>query len=104
MTCSVGGLPAVLWQWASDGLPLPQAKAPPTVARGVIPFGPEPCQRGSGSFALRMGGGGSQEWAVALLGSHTPSKNPSSFIRVQAYFAYLGRRAPRLLILRVLVS
>jgi hypothetical protein len=53
----VGGLRAVLWQWAGDGLPLPQAKAPLTVARGVIHFGPEPWRWGSGSFALQGWGG-----------------------------------------------
>jgi hypothetical protein len=68
-------MPAVLGQWAGAGLPLPQAKAPLTIAQCVILFGPEPCQWGSGSFALR-GEGGSQEWAVASLGVHTLEKNP----------------------------
>jgi hypothetical protein len=71
----MGGLRAVLWQWARGGLPLPQAKSPLTVARRMIHFGPEPWQRGSGSLALR---GGSRKMAVALLGVHTPSKNPLS--------------------------
>jgi hypothetical protein len=73
----VGGLRAVLWQWAGCGLRLPQAKAPPTVARRVILFSPEPHCQGSGSFVLR-GEGGSQEWAVALQGVHTPAKNPAA--------------------------
>src|SRR5918994_6149123 len=72
----------------AGGLPLPQAKAPPTVARGVIGFGPEPWQWGSGCFALR-GGGGSLELAVALLGVHTPSKNPPPISGMQAYIPYL---------------
>jgi hypothetical protein len=71
----VGGLRAVLWQWASGGLPLPQAKAPSTVARLVIHFGPEPPLAGL-RFICVVGGGGSQEWADALLDVHTPSKNP----------------------------
>jgi hypothetical protein len=54
--------------------------------RGVILFGPEPHWQGSGSFALR-GGGGSQKWVVALLGTHIPSKNPRSISRIQAYIA-----------------
>jgi hypothetical protein len=33
--------------------------------------------------------GGSQEWAVALMGVHTPSKNPRPVLRIQAYIAYL---------------
>jgi hypothetical protein len=44
--------------------------------RRVIHFGPESWQWGSGSFVLR-GGGGSQEWAVAFLGMHTPLENPA---------------------------
>src|SRR5215212_1053693 len=48
---------AVLWHWAGGGLPLPQAKAPPTLARLVILFEPESWQWGSGSYALRGGGG-----------------------------------------------
>jgi hypothetical protein len=28
-------------------------------------------------FYCDAGGGGSQKWAVALLGVHTPSKNPT---------------------------
>src|SRR5215203_1507875 len=71
----VGGLRAVLRHWASGGLRLPQDKAPLTVARCVILYGPEPHCQGSGSF-VSWGGGGSQEWAVALLGVHTPPKYP----------------------------
>jgi hypothetical protein len=71
----VGGLRAVLWQWAGGGLRLPQDKAPSTVARRVIHIRPESYCQGSGSFVLR-GGGGSQEWAVALLSVLTRSKNP----------------------------
>jgi hypothetical protein len=40
----------------------------------MIHIGPESYCQGSGSVVLG-GGGGSQEWAVALLGVHTPSKN-----------------------------
>jgi hypothetical protein len=53
----VGGLRAVLGQWAGGSLPLPQAKAPSTVARLVIHVGPESYCQGSGSFALRGGVG-----------------------------------------------
>jgi hypothetical protein len=66
-------------------------KAPLTVAGHVILFEPKPWQWGSGSFLLRVGGG-SQEWAVALLGGHTPSKNPRPGSKVQAYIAYLPSR------------
>jgi hypothetical protein len=59
------------WQWAGGGLPLPKAKAPPTIARLVILSGPESHCQGSGSIVLR-GGGGSWKLAVALLGAHTP--------------------------------
>ena len=65
----------MLGQWASGGLPLPQAKASSTVAQLVILFGPEPQQWDSDSPMLRDRDG-SQEWAVALLGAHTPSENP----------------------------
>jgi hypothetical protein len=41
---------------------------------------------GSGSIVLR-GGGGSQKLVVALLGVHTPSKNPLPISEVQAYIA-----------------
>jgi hypothetical protein len=51
-------LRAVLWQWAGCGLPRPQAKAPPTLARRVILFGPESWPWGSGYCALRVGGVG----------------------------------------------
>src|SRR5215216_6347378 len=51
----VGGMRAVLGQWAGGSLPLPQAKAPPTLARLVIHVGPESYCQGSGSFALRGG-------------------------------------------------
>jgi hypothetical protein len=47
----------VLWLWAGGGLPLPQDKSPPTVARRVIHIGPEPWQWGSGSLALGAGVG-----------------------------------------------
>src|SRR5215217_7664968 len=83
----LGGMRAVLWQWAGGGLPLPQAKSPPTLAWLVILFEPEPYQWGSGPFMLR-GGGGSQEWAIALLGVHTPSRNPPLVPLIQAYIAY----------------
>jgi len=73
----VGGLRAVLWQWAGCGLPLPQAESPLTVARLVVLFGPESHCQGSGSFVLR-GEGGSQEWAVAMQGVHTSAKNPAA--------------------------
>jgi hypothetical protein len=43
----------------------------------VIDFGPESHCQGSGSFVLG-GGGGSRKMAVALLGVHTPAKNPPS--------------------------
>jgi hypothetical protein len=45
----------VLWHWAGGGLPLPQAKAPLTVARPVILFGPEPWRWGSGTVAAGWG-------------------------------------------------
>jgi hypothetical protein len=87
-TCSVvvGSLRAVLGQWAGGGLPLPQGKSPSTVARLAILFGPEPHSQGSGSIALRDGGG-SRKLADALLGVHTPSKNPPPVSRAQAYIA-----------------
>ena len=85
----VGGLRAVLGQWAGDSLPLPQAKAPSTVGRLVILFGPEPHWQGSGTFVLR---GGSQEWAVAWLGVHTLWKNQQPFSGMQAYIASLLAR------------
>jgi hypothetical protein len=53
----VGGLRAVLGHWAGGSLPLPYAKEPSTVARGVIHSGPEPWQWGSGSFMLGVGVG-----------------------------------------------
>ena len=53
----LGGLRAVLWQWAGGGLRLPQARTPPTVARRVIHFGPESRCQGSGSVVLRGGVG-----------------------------------------------
>ena len=34
-----------------------------------------------------VGGGGSQEWAVALPGAHTPSNNPAPLSGTQAYIA-----------------
>jgi hypothetical protein len=40
-------------------------------------------------FSCDARGGGSQEWEVALLGVHTPSKNPRPVSCVQAYIAYL---------------
>jgi hypothetical protein len=54
----VGGLREMLGNCADSGLRLPQAKAPLTLARRVIHFGPEPYRQGSGSFALRVGGVG----------------------------------------------
>jgi hypothetical protein len=53
----------------------------------VISFGPESWHWGSGSFALRVGGGGAQEWAVALLGVNTTAKNPPPLSGTQAYIA-----------------
>src|ERR671911_307583 len=38
-------------------------------------------------FANRGVGGGSQKYAVVLLGAHTPSKNPRPLSRIQAYIA-----------------
>jgi hypothetical protein len=91
----VGGVRAVFWHWAGGSLPLPQTKAPTTVARRVILIEPEPHWQGSGSFALR-GGGGSRKMAVALLSVHTPSKNPRPILGMQAYIAYiLGKRILR---------
>src|SRR5215213_9919014 len=94
----VGGLRAVLWQWAGGGLPLPQAKAPPTVRRRMIHIGPEPWEWGSGSFALR---GGSRKMAVALLNVHTPlEKSAADFTDtsihrlVSQYMNHLGLRLP----------
>jgi hypothetical protein len=46
------------WQCAGCGLLLPQAKSPLTVARQVIHIEPEPCEWGSGSLVLRVGGVG----------------------------------------------
>ena len=85
MLC-VGGMRAVLWQWTGGGLPLPQAKAPPTVARDMTLFGPESYCQGSGNFVLR-GGGGSRKLPVAFLGVHTPAKNPRPISGMQAYIA-----------------
>src|SRR5215207_9084775 len=85
-TWCVGGMRAVLGHCACDGLPLPQDKARFTVARRLILSGPEPCQWGSGSFALQ-GWSGSREWAVASLGVRTPSKNPRPVSEIQAYIA-----------------
>jgi hypothetical protein len=76
----------MLGECAGGCIPLPQAKGPSTVGWFVILFGPESWQWGSGPLA---GGGGSQEWAVALLGAHTPARNPRSISGAQAYIAYL---------------
>jgi hypothetical protein len=81
----MGGLGAVLGQCAGGGLPLPQAKAPSTVAWGVIHFRPEPRRWDSGSFALRGWGGSSRVWAVVLLGAHTLSKIRDRFLRYKQY-------------------
>jgi hypothetical protein len=43
-------------------------------------------------FFCVAGGGGSYEWAVALLGVRTPSKNARPVPRVQAYIAWFLRR------------
>jgi len=48
---------------------------------------PENVEQGRTSNRFKDGGGGSQEWAVALLGSHTPLKNPPLVSRMQAYIA-----------------
>ncbi len=74
----MGGLGAVLGHRSGGSLPLPQAKAPSTVAWGVIHFGPEPWRWDSGSFALR-GWGGSLRWTVALLGAHPLEKSAIGF-------------------------
>jgi hypothetical protein len=58
----------------------------------VVLLGPESYCQGSGSFVLR-GGGGSRKLAVAVLGAHTPSKNPRPVSRAQAYTAYLLSRS-----------
>jgi hypothetical protein len=50
-------LRAVLGHWAGDGLPLPQAKSPPTVERRVTLFRPEPWQWGSGFWCCVVGVG-----------------------------------------------
>jgi hypothetical protein len=84
----VGGLRTFLWQWAGGGLRLPQDKAPSTVARLMILFGPESYCQGSGSLVLR-GGGGSRKLTVAFLGAQTTSKYPRPFSEMQAYIAYL---------------
>jgi hypothetical protein len=76
----------VLGQWVGIGLPLPQAKAPSTIARLVILFGSDSYCRGSGPFVLR-GGGGLRKSAVALPGVHTPSKNLASVSRIQGHIA-----------------
>jgi hypothetical protein len=52
---ALGGMRAVLGQWAGGGLPLPQAKAPFTLARGVILFGPESHCQGSGLLCRGAG-------------------------------------------------
>jgi hypothetical protein len=36
-----------------------------------------------------VGGGGSWKYAVALLGAHTPSKNPPPISGMQAYLSYV---------------
>jgi hypothetical protein len=51
---SVGGMRAVLGQWAGGSLPLPQAKAPSTLGRCVILFRPESCYWDSGYYVLRV--------------------------------------------------
>jgi hypothetical protein len=81
---------AVLWQWAGGGLPLPQAKAPLTVARLVILFDPEPWQWDSGSLAFRVGG--SQKVVVALLGGHALPKNLPPVSQMQTYITYFLHR------------
>ena len=74
----------VLGQWAGGGLPLPQAKAPSTIARQVILFGSGPCCRGSGPFVLR-GGGGSRKSAVALPGALPFEESGLGFADTRTY-------------------
>jgi hypothetical protein len=51
----VGGMRAMLGHWAGAGIRLPYAKAPSTVARCVILFGPESQWRSSGFLVLGVG-------------------------------------------------
>jgi len=60
------------------------ARAPSTVARLVIHFGPESYCQGSGSSVLE---GGSRECAVAFPGMHAPAKKPPPVSGMQAYIA-----------------
>ena len=74
----MGGMRAVLWQWAGDGLPLPQAKSPLTVAQRAIHFEPESQSRGSGSLCYGV------EWVVEIGGriagcAHPLEKSGSGF-------------------------
>jgi hypothetical protein len=43
-------------------------------------------------FLVLRSGGGSRNWAVALPGAYTPSKNPPPGPGLQAYIAYLFGR------------
>ena len=56
----------------------------------TILHNPEPMvqrERAPESIRELEGGGGSWRWAVALLGGHTPSKNPRPISWLQAYIA-----------------
>ena len=77
----------MFWHWTGDGLPLPQAKAPLTVARGMTLFRPESHFQGSGSLVLGVGRVVGMGGCIA--GVHTPWKNPPPISGVQAYMAYL---------------
>ena len=46
-------------------------------------------RRRMSQFAKCEVGGGSRRWAVVLLGGRTPSKNPCSVSRIQAYISCL---------------
>jgi hypothetical protein len=50
---------------------------------------PKDFEQSRTSLRSKVGGGGSQKLAVALLGVHTPSKNLAPVSRRQAYIAYV---------------
>ena len=74
----LGGLRAVPWHRAGGRLPLPQVKVPLTVGRLVIHFGPKSYTEAPIISCCGVGGG-LRKMAVALLGAHTPAKNPRAF-------------------------
>ena len=76
----MGGLRAVLGQWAGGGLRLPQAKAPSTEARLVILFRPEPPQWGSGSLVLRGGGWVVENGGLIAECEHALEKSAPGFV------------------------